>query len=70
MKEKYNFEELKVEVSNLSPKQQLKRLVEAKTEYLQNINPMISDCLIEVPFDKKCDLEIQKIKEILKIEAL
>ncbi len=41
MKEKYNFEELKVEISNLSYNKQLQRLVEVKTGYKQKLNPSV-----------------------------
>lgn len=70
MKESYNFTELKKEISNLPEKQQLKRLIKAKTEYKQNIIPSIVTFDLEVPFDQKCDLEIQKIKELMKIDGL
>lgn len=66
MRKKYDFENLKVEIKELSSAKQLKRLFEAKTEYLQNENPN-SINLFEVSFDKKCELEIKKIKEIMKI---
>ena len=64
-----DFDELKEDIVNLPKKEQLKILIEAKTEYLQNKNPFKFDIMIEVPFDKKCDLEIQKIKELMKIDA-
>lgn len=70
MEAKYNFKELKIEIVKLTYKQQLKRLVEARTEFKQTKNPMPVYFKTQVPFDQKCDLEIDKIRELMKIEAL
>ena len=66
----FDFERLKHELKDLTFKEQLIRLIKERTEYLQNINPSQIDFITQVPFDKKCNLEIEKIKEIMKINAL
>lgn len=67
MNEKNDFEKLQMEIIDLSDKDKLKRIIEAKTNYLQNVNPSEFGFKTEIPFDEKCDLEISKIKEIMKI---
>lgn len=67
MNQKYDFEELKKTIKDSPFKDQLRKLVEARTTYLQNINPSRIE-FFEVPFDEKCNLEINKIKELMKID--
>jgi hypothetical protein len=68
MKKEYHFDELKNRIKDLPFKAQLKKLVEARTDYKQNVTGLRVN--FEVPFDEKCDLEIEKIRELMKIEAL
>ncbi len=62
----FDFNKLKESIEDLDLKEQQKRLIKARTEYLQNVPPKDRE-LFEVNFDEKCDLEILKIKELEKL---
>ena len=69
MSNKYDFEKLKTNMVNLEYKKQLKSLITIRTEYLQNVNSIGHDPF-EIPFDRKCDLEIIKIKDLIALDKL
>lgn len=64
---KYDFINVAKHLETLtSTTEKIKYLIEIKTDYLQN-NPR-SDEVLEISFNEKCELEIQKIQEILNLE--
>lgn len=67
MSNKFDFKALKEEIKDLDSKEQQKKLIIARTDYLQNFKPKDRD-LFDVPFNELCDLEIQKIKEIIALD--
>jgi hypothetical protein len=63
---KFDFKLVKTKLKTYqSTEEQLSYLLEAKTEYLQN-KPLLVDPH-EVPFDEKCELEIQLLKSKSKL---
>ncbi len=67
MDKTYDFLELMNEIKGLDYFQQQKRLIIARTEYLQNVDPIKRE-ILGVPFDVKCNLELQKIEELEKLD--
>lgn len=67
MNRDYNFANFKNTIRELSYSKQLKSLIEARTEYIQNVNPGSTNSLGN-SFDKKCNLEIEKIKELMELD--
>ena len=51
MSNKFNFKALKEEIKDLDLKEQQKRLIIARTDYLQNVSPKDRD-LFDVPFNE------------------
>ena len=65
----FYFENTKKELKKItSTPDKIKYLVDCKTDYLQN-NIVELDNVWNVTFDKKCDLEIIKLKELLALET-
>jgi len=65
---KYNFQKVKQHIENLTTvKDKILYLTEIKTDFLQNKSGWDLD--IGTPFDRKCELEIKKLNEVLKLEA-
>jgi len=66
---KYDFEKVRYEIENYEAvKDKIHYLLAIKTEYLQN-RPMW-DIPTATPFDKKCDLEIAKLKELAGMDSV
>jgi hypothetical protein len=63
---KFNFENVKKYLGKLSDREKIVYLIEKKTEYLQHNK---SEEVSGISFDKKCDLEIEKIEKIQKTNA-
>lgn len=62
------FKAVKEHLEKLSTtNEKIKYLIDRKTEYLQN-KSLIDDDLV-TPFDKKCDLEINRLREHQKLEG-
>jgi hypothetical protein len=65
---KYNFERVKNYIEKLpNIKDKIIYLTEIKTEYLQQKNSI--DFHTGASFDKQCDLEIKRIKDIASLET-
>jgi hypothetical protein len=65
---KYDFQKVKQHIETLTTtKDKIKYLIEIKTDFLQNKSGLALD--IGKTFDEKCELEIKKLKEVLKLEA-
>lgn len=65
---KYDFQKVKQHIETLATvKDKILYLTEMKTDFLQNKSGWDLD--IGTPFDRKCELEIKKLNEILKLEA-
>lgn len=65
---KYDFQKVKQHIETLATvKDKILYLTEIKTDFLQNKSDW--DIEIETPFDRKCELEIKKLNEVLKLEA-
>jgi len=61
-----DFEKFKKEIENLQFKEQLERLTRVRTHYEQTCNRNLENVL-ELPFDEKCRLEINMIKELIEL---
>lgn len=71
VKKVYDFDNVKKYIETLpNVKDKIKYLVEIKTDYLQNNHGGLMDVPMwnETTFDKKCELEIKKLNEILRLE--
>jgi len=65
---KYDFQKVKQHIETLTTvKDKILYLIEIKNDFLQNKNWW--DLYIEAPFDRKCELEIKKLNEVLKLET-
>jgi len=65
---KYDFQKVKQHIETLATvKDKILYLTEIKTDFLQNKSGWDLD--IGTPFDRKCELEIKKLNEVLKLEA-
>jgi len=65
---KYDFQKVKQHIETLTTvKDKILYLTEIKTDFLQNKSGWDLD--IGTPFDRKCELEIKKLNEALKLEA-
>src|SRR5574344_903641 len=65
---KYDFQKVKQHIETFETvKEKILYLIEIKTDFLQN-KPYL-DFSFETPFDRKCELEIKKLNEVLKLEA-
>lgn len=65
---KYDFQKVKQHIETLATvKDKILYLTEIKTDFLQNKSGLDLD--IGTPFDRKCELEIKKLNEVLKLEA-
>lgn len=65
---KYDFQKVKQHIETLTTvKDKIKYLIEIKTDFLQNKSGW--DLGLDTPFDRKCELEIKKLNEVLKLEA-
>jgi hypothetical protein len=65
---KYDFQKAKQHIETLTTvKDKILYLTEIKTDYLQNKNYW--DIEIGTAFNEKCDLEIQMLKQVLKLET-
>ena len=65
---KYDFQKVKQHIETLATvKDKILYLTEIKTDFLQNKSGWDLD--IGSPFDRKCELEIKKLNEVLKLEA-
>lgn len=65
---KYDFQKVKQHIETLATvKDKILYLTEIKTDFLQNKSGW--DIEIGTPFDRKCELEIKKLNEVLKLEA-
>lgn len=62
---KFDFAKVKRYIDGLSNKNQISYLIEKKTEYLQETDS-VADSESGIKFDKKCDLEIEKIDKTHK----
>lgn len=66
-KNKYDFQKVKQHIETLTTvKDKILYLTEIKTDFLQNVS---IDFFSDIPFDRKCELEIKKLNEVLKLEA-
>jgi RteC protein len=66
---KFDFDEVKIYLETIElTKDKISYLTVKKTDYLQNKTDFL-DSAWEVSFDKKCTLEIDKLKEFQKIET-
>lgn len=64
----YNFQKVKQHIETLATlKDKILYLTEIKTDFLQNKSGW--DYEIGTPFDKKCELEINKLNAVLKLET-
>lgn len=71
-KNKYDFQKVKQHIETLATvKDKILYLTEIKTDFLQNesIDFFSEDFFSDIPFDRKCELEIEKLNEVLKLEA-
>lgn len=67
--DKYDFQKVKDHIDTLKTvKDKILYLTEKKTEFLQNDSGWV--LFTGKSFGEKCDLEIKKLKEILRIEAI
>lgn len=65
---KYDFQKVKQHIETLTTvKDKILYLTEIKTDFLQNKSGWDLD--LGTPFDRKCELEIKKLNEVLKLEA-
>lgn len=65
---KYDFQKVKQHIETLATvKDKILYLTEIKTDFLQNKSGW--DLETGTPFDRKCELEIKKLNEVLKLEA-
>lgn len=65
---KYDFQKVKQHIETLTTvKDKILYLTEIKTDFLQN--KISWDLDLSTPFDRKCELEIKKLNEVLKLEA-
>ena len=65
---KYDFQKVKQHIETLTTvKDKILYLTEIKTDFLQNKSSWGLD--LGTPFDRKCELEIKKLNEVLKLEA-
>lgn len=65
---KYDFQKVKLHIETLTTvKDKILYLTEIKTDFLQNKNSWDLD--FGTPFDRKCELEIEKLNEVLKLET-
>lgn len=65
---KYDFQKVKQHIETLTAvKDKILYLTEIKTDFLQNKSSWDLD--LGTPFDRKCELEIKKLNEVLKLEA-
>lgn len=65
---KYDFQKVKQHIETLTTvKDKILYLTEIKTDFLQNKSSWDLD--LGTPFDRKCELEIKKLNEVLKLEA-
>jgi hypothetical protein len=65
---KYDFQKVKQHIETLTTvKDKILYLTEIKTDFLQSKSGWDLD--IGTPFDRKCELEINKLNEVLKLEA-
>ena len=65
---KYDFQKVKQHIETLTTvKDKILYLTEIKTDFLQNKSSWDLD--LGTPFDRKCELEINKLNEVLKLEA-
>ncbi len=65
---KYDFQKVKQHIETLTTvKDKILYLTEIKTDFLQNKSSWNLD--LGTPFDRKCELEIKKLNEVLKLEA-
>lgn len=65
---KYDFQKVKQHIETLTTvKDKILYLTEIKTDFLQNKSSRVLD--LGTPFDRKCELEIKKLNEVLKLEA-
>jgi len=65
---KYDFQKVKQHIETLTTvKDKILYLTEIKTDFLQNKSGW--DMEIGTPFDRKCELEIKKLNEVLKLET-
>lgn len=65
---KYDFQKVKHHIETLATvKDKILYLTEIKTDFLQNESYLDYD--LGTPFDHKCELEIKKLNEALKLEA-
>lgn len=63
----YDFSKVKKHLQTITNnKDKVNYLIEIKTDYLQNQNSWKLNDSWEIPFDQKCDLEIDKLKSFLK----
>lgn len=64
--QKFDFEKVNKAIRRMSEKDTIEYLIRKKTEYLQEVDPNSES---GISFDKKCDLEIEKIEKIRKVFA-
>ncbi len=65
---KYDFQKVKQHIETLTTvKDKILYLTDIKTDFLQNKSSWDFD--LGTPFDRKCELEIKKLNEVLKLEA-
>lgn len=65
---KYDFQKVKQHIETLTTvKDKILYLTEIKTDFLQNKSSWDLD--LGTPFNRKCELEIKKLNEVLKLEA-
>lgn len=65
---KYDFQKVKQHIETLTTvKDKILYLTDIKTDFLQNKSSWDLD--LGTPFDRKCELEIKKLNEVLKLEA-
>jgi len=65
---KYDFQKVKQHIETLTTvKDKILYLTEIKTDFVQNKSGWDLD--IGTPFDRKCELEIKKLNEVLRLEA-
>lgn len=69
-KNKYDFQKVKQHIETLATvKDKILSLAEIKTDFLQDESSWDLDFSSNIPFDRKCELEIEKLNEALKLEA-
>lgn len=69
-KNKYDFQKVKQHIETLATvKDKILYLAEIKTDFLQDESSWGLDFFSNIPFDRKCELEIEKLNEALKLEA-